>query len=207
MNEDNSTITLNVAAWQERSIVNGPGERFVLWLQGCPFRCPGCFNPDFLRFVPRHLLSVAEVAELIGRVKGIEGVTYSGGEPMSQARGLYQLGQLVRARGLTVASYSGYTLAELRDLEEPWVARLLGQLDLLIDGRYDATRRANLPWRGSRNQQVHFLSDAYRHLAKWADEEGREIELIVRPDGFLSTGILDLAVLQRLEAHFKETWE
>ena len=92
---------LNLGAIQERSAVNGPGERFVLWLQGCPLRCPGCCNPEFQPLVPRHLLVVEELAGRILAVPGIEGVTYSGGEPTVQARGLACLSERLRPAGLS----------------------------------------------------------------------------------------------------------
>jgi anaerobic ribonucleoside-triphosphate reductase activating protein len=199
VSDDDTTAELNVAAWQARSAVNGPGERFVLWVQGCPFRCPGCFNPDFLPSVEAQRMTIAEVAGLVGRVSGLEGVTYSGGEPMAQARGLYRLSRLLRQRGLTVVSYSGYTLEELHALGDPWVMKLLGCLDVLIDGRFDAGQRANLPWRGSHNQRVHFLTDAYRHLAERVQEARTDVELVVGRGGFVSTGIFSPALLGRLE--------
>ena len=78
-------IHLNVGAWQERSVANGPGERFVLWLQGCPLLCPSCFNKELLPFVPRHIVEIEAMADMILAVPGIEGVTYTGGEPTVQA--------------------------------------------------------------------------------------------------------------------------
>src|SRR5262249_5297124 len=158
----------------------------------------GCLNPDFLPAVPQTLLPVEQVAGMVFRARGIEGVTYSGGEPTAQAEGLVHLSRLVRERGLTVVCYSGYTLGELRALPDPWVARLLGCLDLLIDGRYDATRRANLPWRGSSNQQLHFLTDRYRHLAdRLAGTAGSAVEFVVGNEGFVSTGVFSPALLRR----------
>ena len=91
---------LNIEAWQERSVVNGPGTRFVLWLQGCPILCHGCFNEDLLPFVPRHSVDVEDVATKILAVAGIEGVTYSGGEPTVQAQGLALLSKRIVTRVL-----------------------------------------------------------------------------------------------------------
>jgi anaerobic ribonucleoside-triphosphate reductase activating protein len=189
---------LSVASWLERSVVNGPGERFVLWLQGCPFRCPGCFNPDFLPFEGGRPMSVAEVASLVEGVAGIEGVTFSGGEPMAQAEGLATLAAILKARGLTLACYSGYTLEELRAAGDPSVLALLDLLDILIDGRYEAAQRATLPWRGSRNQRVHFLSPAYRHLASTVDRAHAEVEIIIGAEGLVRTGMIAAVPALRL---------
>ncbi len=102
---------LNVAHWEPRSVVNGPGERFVLWLQGCPLRCPGCLNPELQPFVPRHRLTIAQVEALVASASGVEGVTFTGGEPLAQAAALAPLAQRLRRRGLTVMAYTGFTLA------------------------------------------------------------------------------------------------
>jgi anaerobic ribonucleoside-triphosphate reductase activating protein len=69
----------------------------------------------------------------------------------------------VRAAGLSVMVYSGYTLAELQALPGPGAAALLAQTDLLVDGRYlegEPERRRR--WLGSANQRLHFLSSRYR---------------------------------------------
>jgi anaerobic ribonucleoside-triphosphate reductase activating protein len=204
LEKNGEDVWLNVAAWEERSVVNGPGERFVLWLQGCPFRCPGCFNQAYLPFVKRKVLRAGALAEMIVRVQGIEGVTFSGGEPMAQAEGLFYLSQSLRARGLTVVCYSGYTLPELERMQDPWVARLISTLDVLIDGRYDQGKGANLPLRGSSNQRVHFLTNAYEHLAGQLNQRRSEIEFVIGASGFVSTGILNEYLLKRLEEVLNE---
>jgi anaerobic ribonucleoside-triphosphate reductase activating protein len=180
---------LDLGAWMARSCVNGPGDRFVLWTQGCTRGCPGCFSPQFQPCEERHRIAVSRVAEAVLSVPGLEGVTYTGGEPMRQARALSALSRIVRARGLTVVCYTGFTLAELRAGGDPDVADLLAMVDLLIDGPYVEAERAPLPWRGSRNQCVHVLTDRYRDLGSGNEEPGRRVELSFGRDGFVTTGV------------------
>ncbi len=143
----------------------GPGRRFALWVKGCSLRCPGCCNPEL--FEPDRggtLVDPAALARDIVSTAGIEGVSVLGGEPFEQAGALAAVCAPVRAAGLSVMVYSGYTLAELhgRALTEPGVRALLDCCDLLLDGRYDAAlpeRRRR--WIGSSNQVLHFLSDRY----------------------------------------------
>jgi anaerobic ribonucleoside-triphosphate reductase activating protein len=123
---------------------------------------------------------------------------------MAQAKSLFYLSQALRARGLTVVCYSGYTFGELEKMRDPWVARLISTVDVLIDGRYDQGQRANLPWRGSTNQRVHFLTDAYKDLADQTNVNRGEIELVIGANGFVSTGILDEYLLRRLEEALNE---
>ena len=150
---------LNVARWIERSAVNGPGERFVLWLQGCPLRCPGCWNTDTWDFAPRRRVEPDELIALIEGVAGIEGVTLTGGEPFSQAGALVPVVRRLREFGLSVMIFTGYELDELRSPEQ---LQLLGLTDVLVSGRYvEAQRDETLTWRGSRNQRVSFLTERY----------------------------------------------
>lgn len=204
MSDVERDLALNVAAWEQRSVANGPGERFVLWLQGCPFRCEGCFNQDFLEFRTAREQTVAELADMILSQRGLEGVTYSGGEPMSQARGLYSLSCILRDAGLSVFSYSGYTLPELERQPNPWIRQFLNTIDILVDGRFDRERRANVAWRGSSNQRVHFLTNRYRHLEDDLNRSRAEMEFIIKDDGFTTTGILDQAFLDELAATLRQ---
>ncbi|MCL4487057.1 MAG: radical SAM protein [Chloroflexi bacterium] len=191
-------MSLNVAAWQERSVAAGPGVRFVVWLQGCPLRCQGCINPDFLPIEPRNVLPVSQLAHRIAVTSGIEGVTYTGGEPMVQARGLALLSEALASTGLSILCYSGYTLEQLQACSDPWIDRLLRCTDILIDGPYVRERAAILRWRGSNNQRIHFLTPKYRGLAGSLRADQAEIEFSVGVDALTVTGTWPKSLLERL---------
>ena len=144
----------------------GPGLRFAIWVQGCPLRCPGCCNPEMLRFEGGSEVSVEAMA---GRVleaasaSGVEGITLLGGEPTAQAAPLAALAGRVREAGLSVMVFSGFTLEELREAGNPDVRALLSRTDLLVDGPYLRDRpEAGRRWIGSSNQRIHAISDRYR---------------------------------------------
>jgi anaerobic ribonucleoside-triphosphate reductase activating protein len=152
-------MELNVAGWIAKSTANGPGERFVLWMQGCPLACEGCWNPDTWSFAPRRVLTIDSLEPEIVAAAGIEGITFSGGEPFAQAAPLAELARRGRQRGLSVVVFTGHELAELR---WPAARELLAEADILVAGRFvRAQRDVRLAWRGSRNQELHFLTDRY----------------------------------------------
>lgn len=152
-------MRLNLARVIHRSAANGPGERFVIWVQGCPLACEGCWNPDTWAFERRKLREVQELSAEILKTTGIEGVTFTGGEPFMQARALAEVARVVRGAGLSVFIFTGYELAELT---RPEHRALLAVADVVVTGRYVAEQRAlDLPWRGSTNQAVHFLTPRY----------------------------------------------
>ena len=161
---DEPDLTLRVAQLVADTEAEGPGRRFALWVQGCPLRCPGCCNPEMLPPEGGATRSAAELARQVIETPGIEGLTLLGGEPFAQAAACAALARAVRAAGLSVVTFTGYTLAELRarDAEPSW-AGLLAATDLLVDGRYDRSRpERRRRWVGSANQELCFLSDRYR---------------------------------------------
>lgn len=174
---------VNLAFFLPRSAVNGPGERAVVWVQGCPLGCPGCWNPDTHPATARELVPVADLAARILSISGIEGVTYSGGEPFQQAAALARLSHLVRAAGLSTFCFSGYTMEEIRASGDVDRLALLAVLDVLVDGRYDRQQPVRRLWRGSANQRVHFLTDRYAPRTDGGDEPGAGWELVVGPQG------------------------
>lgn len=152
-------MNLNLARTIPRSAANGPGERFVVWTQGCDLACPGCWNPDTWAFSKRLLVNTADLTATILSTPDIEGVTLTGGEPFAQAKALAEVAQAVQQAGLTVFIFSGH---ELKDLTAPAHQALLQSTDVLVGGRYKEDRRnLTLPWRGSENQQVHYLTNRY----------------------------------------------
>lgn len=144
----------------------GPGRRFALWFQGCPLRCPGCCNPEMLPFEGGWEAEVAAIAAQVEQAAasdGIEGITLLGGEPTAQAAGSSALARRVRAMGLSVMVFSGFTLEEIRASADPDALDLLAQTDLLVDGPYLRERpESHRRWIGSSNQRVHALTDRYR---------------------------------------------
>jgi anaerobic ribonucleoside-triphosphate reductase activating protein len=150
---------VNVARWVARSRANGPGERFVLWVQGCTLACPGCWNPDTWTMAPRTLLSADELCDLVLGTAGIEGVTFTGGEPFRQARLLAPVAARLRAAGLSVMTFTGH---ELEELQSTAARALLAACDVVVTGRFVlAERDTSLLWRGSRNQRIHLLGARY----------------------------------------------
>jgi anaerobic ribonucleoside-triphosphate reductase activating protein len=145
---------LNLAGFLARSSVNGPGIRAVVWVQGCPLRCTGCFNEQFQSFSPAQMTDVGNLAGRILSIEGIEGVTFSGGEPFSQAGPLAELGRRLRNAGLSIVTYSGYTGEELGTGTDPEWPALLAVTDLLIAGPYVAGLTRSQGLAGSGNQQV-----------------------------------------------------
>ncbi len=143
-----------VHAIEPKSRANGPGARFVVWLQGCTLGCPGCFNPA------THTSAGGREVEIEALDFGdAEGLSLSGGEPMQQPAAALALLDHARARGLSTLMFSGYTHDEIRAL--PLGPEVLARLDVLIDGRYVSTERLATGLRGSANQRIHLLSSRY----------------------------------------------
>jgi anaerobic ribonucleoside-triphosphate reductase activating protein len=160
-----SDLLFQVAQIVPCTEAEGPGRRFALWFQGCPLRCPGCCNPEFIPFAGGEAIRLADVLAMIERARadGIEGITLLGGEPLAHAAGAAALAVAARDRGLSVMVFSGYMLEEARGMRDPAVDTLLAHTDILVDGPYvgalpDTARR----WIGSTNQRIHFLTGRYR---------------------------------------------
>ena len=147
-------VSLRVAGVIEESIVDGPGIRFVLFLQGCRLRCPGCQNPQTWDFDGGTLAPSDEVLARIKENPLVHGVTFSGGEPFEQAEALLPLAKELKAQGYHLMAFSGFTLEQL--VQKPECRALLEQLDLLVDGPFiEAQKSLDLRFRGSCNQRIH----------------------------------------------------
>ena len=136
------------------SIVDGPGIRTTLFAQGCPHHCPGCHNPETWPFAGGTEMEEETLVEIVRSNPLCRGVTFSGGEPFSQAAGFAALAELLKEKGYEVASYSGYTFEQLLEGTADQ-KKLLSLLDVLIDGPFIQSERSlELNFRGSRNQRI-----------------------------------------------------
>ena len=146
---------IRVCGIEPESIVDGPGFRYVLFVQGCPHHCHGCHNPESWAFDAGYDMTVNEIFEDICGRPWLRGVTFSGGEPFEQVPALLDLAKNIKGAGLTLMSYSGYTLEELEARHDKATDELLEMLDILVDGRYDEKlRNLTLVYCGSENQRV-----------------------------------------------------
>ncbi len=174
---------LNLMGYVDESTVNGPGCRAVVWVQGCLRACPGCFNPASWPFRVNQLVNVTELAQRILSNPNNQGVTFSGGEPFWQAPALTRLARLLKAQGLNVMAFSGFTLEQLQSPQAPPGAQaLLQELDILVDGPYLQAQAIRSPHAlvSSRNQRVHVFNPALAHQLDWASDQ---VEIHILKDG------------------------
>jgi len=157
-----SHTLLNTHAILPISHVNGPGARAVVWTQGCCLRCPGCSNPLTHLHKKRILVEPQRLADSILAIRGIEGLTVSGGEPFEQAAAVSQLCRAVKEGGLSVMVFSGWKYESIRQCRVQAVKSLLNHIDILVDGPFiQDLANKHLLWRGSRNQKIRFLTNRY----------------------------------------------
>ncbi len=150
-------IPLRLFGTASDSIVDGPGLRFVIFVQGCPHACPGCHNPESHDPTGGTPSSTNELWKKIAARPEISGVTFSGGEPFTHAEALAEIGRAVRELGKTVMTYSGYTYERLLEMakEDRHIHDLLTVTNYLVDGPFVmAQRDITLKYRGSRNQRI-----------------------------------------------------
>lgn len=143
--------------------VEGPENRFCIWVQGCKKHCKGCWAKDTWTFGVGEKYSVESLFEqILAQKDNIEGVTFLGGEPFEQAKSLAELAKLVKREGLSVVCFTGYLLEELKAKNDVFVDLLLSNIDLLIDGGFEQDNfDISRPWVGSSNQRYHFLTNFY----------------------------------------------
>ncbi len=150
-------VKLRLAGVIRESIVDGPGWRFVVFVQGCPHHCRNCQNPGTWSFDGGYETTVGNILDAVKQDKLLTGVTFSGGEPFTQARALTILAHELNSLGLDVMSFSGWTYEELlngANEENGWLY-LLKELSLLVDGRFvEELKSLELKFRGSRNQRI-----------------------------------------------------
>ena len=98
------SVTGRIHSEESFSTLDGPGVRYVVFLQGCPLRCKYCHNVDSWDFKSGSLSTAAETAERIIKCRSfIGGVTLSGGEPLMQVDFCKELLKLCKNKDLHTA--------------------------------------------------------------------------------------------------------
>jgi anaerobic ribonucleoside-triphosphate reductase activating protein len=156
-------MKIRLAGIEKESVVDGPGLRFVIFVQGCTRHCIGCHNPDTWDFDGGQEMDTGEILSQIGGGRLIRGVTFSGGEPFELAAVCALLAEQIKTLGLDIVTYTGYTFEELqtKSTADEDVKRLLEATDILVDGPFIVEERDwDLPFRGSRNQRLILVHES-----------------------------------------------
>ena len=159
---NNKAPLLRLSGVISESIVDGPGFRYVVFTQGCPHGCPGCHNPQTHDYNGGTLIDPLTLLPEIDENPLLAGVTFSGGEPFCQPEALLPLAREIKARGLHLLIFSGYTYEQLQAMaaSSEATAQLLRLCDTLIDGPYiEEQRDLTLQFRGSANQRILQLNN------------------------------------------------
>lgn len=177
-------MKLRIHSIIENTLVEGPGNRTCIFVQGCIKECPGCNSPQTWDLNGGKECDVTELARKILSNKTIEGVTFSGGEPLLQSKALYELGLILKRKGLSIVVFTGFTDDLMEDVNDANWNKLLSITDLLITGPYEEDKKTNDKiWVGSYNQEYHFLSDTYKELEDKLDELDNKVEIRLNNDG------------------------
>lgn len=145
-------------------ISNGTGVGISLFVQGCPFHCFNCFNPETWEFekgnewtkeTQNDFLKLAERSY-------IDRISFLGGEPLAEQNieDLLILIRLIKDRypNKKIWLYSGFTFEKIfNSTEETFLIRqqILSYVDVLVDGQYiDELKDYSLRFRGSSNQRI-----------------------------------------------------
>lgn len=152
---------MRIAGIEHNSIVDGPGLRFVVFVQGCSHNCKECHNPATHDPRGGYETSVAELLTMMQRSPITKGLTISGGEPFEQALECAMLAEAAHKIGLSVWTYTGYTFEQIAiNTESAW-QRLLQATDVLVDGPFVPSKKSyNALFRGSTNQRLVLVKES-----------------------------------------------
>ena len=149
----------HVADYKPFVMVDGEGVRCSLYVSGCLFACEGCFNEATWSFRYGQAYDEALEDRILADLSQpyVQGLSLLGGEPFLNTGVCLRLVRRLRAEHghrKDIWCWTGYTLEELF-AETPDKQELLGELDVLVDGRFElAQKDLMLQFRGSRNQRV-----------------------------------------------------
>ncbi len=158
----------HIAKVEPRSFVDGEGVRCSIYLSGCPFKCPGCYNLHAQKFTYGELCTDGAIEDILSYCEAdyIEGLSILGGEPFCNMALATEIISRFRARFARTKSiwvWSGFMFEYLTNDQRRY--SMLQEIDVLVDGPFvDRLYRPNIPFRGSLNQRV---IDVPRSLESW----------------------------------------
>lgn len=149
-------MDIKIAGTIKHSSVNGPGVRYVLFMQGCPHKCEGCQNPETHNLNGGTTTNTKQIIDDILKTNFIDGVTLSGGDPFMQPKATLEMVMNLKKKGLNIWIYTGYLFESIYAGELGDDAKkILNYCDVLVDGKFVKNFLSeNTIYRGSSNQRL-----------------------------------------------------
>ena len=147
---------IKVSGIVQDSIVDGVGIRLSIFAQGCHHHCSGCHNVGTQSFDGGYYIEASDILKILSENPLLDGVTFSGGDPMFQASQFYNLAKDIRKHtDKTIWCYTGFTFDEIINGDDEDRIDLLKICDVLIDGKFEINKKnLSILYRGSNNQDV-----------------------------------------------------
>ena len=128
-----------------RSLVDGPGVRTVVFFQGCDLRCKGCQNPSTWEMKNGTEITTDELVTLLKKEVVNKKVTFSGGEPLMQVDAIIDI--VKKLSDFDIAVYTGHEFEEVPQ-------ELLNKITYIKTGSFKEELKSSIrPYVGSTNQE------------------------------------------------------
>lgn len=160
-----TTNKIHISGIIKESVVDGPGLRYTIFTQGCKHKCEGCHNPETHSMDGGSEKPLKDILIEVASNPKLDGITYSGGEPLLWWDELLELTYLLKSLNpkLNFILYTGYTWDQIlgfTDRQDPKgsLRALLEMIDFIVDGRFEKDNTSpDLKFKGSSNQTVYAI--------------------------------------------------
>lgn len=140
---------IEIAGWKKTSCDDGPGNRSVLFLQGCSMHCPGCHNPQSHKNGDGVLFEISEIEKFILANCNNKKLTISGGEPLEQWDNLKELVKLLKMDDFNICIYTGWNVERIPE-------DVFYLADYVKCGNFNSDKVSNnIHFVGSTNQKMY----------------------------------------------------
>lgn len=180
----------------------GPGLRLVFWLSGCDFRCPGCIDPAQWDRGAGKPVAVSDLAEACaGSYNDVEGVTFSGGEPLLQAVGLLSFLRFLPPK-MDKMLFTGFEQEEMSGLQR----EVQAVMDISVEGRYIEKEAGDYLWRGSANKILRSPTCKYDQatLERWMHSPSAGMSVNLAGESVLFYGVPRKGALESIEKELRK---
>lgn len=159
---------------RKMDIADGPGVRVSIFLQGCTFKCPGCFNPETHDFAGGKEFTAETLNELLRLCEAgyVKGLSILGGEPLhpQNIAGTIEIAKAFKQKfpEKTIWLWSGFLFENVVD------KKIFDYIDVMVDGQFKKDLSSPmLKYCGSSNQRVIDIKKtlAAKKIILWQDEQ------------------------------------